>query len=70
MFLLLPLVLAGPALGLADVVVRLSRRGPLGVLAAAALLLAVLWVCRALVRAVRAWWASTGEPAPVAPPAD
>ena len=66
----MPLVLVGPALGLADAVVRLSRRGPLGVLAAAALLVAVFWGCRALVRAVRAWWASTGEPAPVAPTAD
>ena len=59
MFLLLPLVLAGPALGLADVVVRLSRRGPLGWVTAAVLVVAVVWGTRALVRALRAWWAST-----------
>ncbi len=58
-FLLLPLVLAGPALGLADVVVRLSRYGPLGWGAAAALLVALSWSSRALLSAVRTWWAST-----------
>lgn len=58
-FLLLPLVLAGPALGLADVVVRLSRYGPLGWVAAAGLLVAVFWSLRASLRALRTWWAST-----------
>ncbi|MDP9497262.1 MAG: hypothetical protein M3P46_06310 [Actinomycetota bacterium] len=59
MFLLLPLVLAGPALGLVDVVVRLSRYGPLGWVAAAAFLVAVVRSTRALLRSVRTWWAST-----------
>ena len=60
--LLAPLVLAGPLLLLAEAVVTLSRRGPLGWLLAAILVLAVLWSTRWLCRRTRAWWATTRAP--------
>jgi len=59
---LAPLVLIGPLLLLADVVWRLLQRGPLGWLAAAALLYAVWWATTRLLRAARRWWASTKAP--------
>ena len=60
--LLLPLVLAGPLLMLATAVVALWAHGPLGWLAAVLLVVACLWVSRALVRVSLRWWRGTKAP--------
>ena len=66
MLLLAPLVLAGPLLLLAEAVVVLSRYGPLGWLAALALVVAVVAASRWAVRTTLRWWATTAAPpAPV-----
>lgn len=67
MFLLAPLVLAGPLLLLASALVALTARGPLGWLAAGALLAALGVLGREVVRRTRAWWRSTKVPEQTAP---
>ncbi len=59
---LAPLVLIGPLLLLVDTVWRLLQRGPLGWVAAVALVWGVWEVSRRSVRAARRWWASTKAP--------
>ena len=63
----LPLVLVGPAVMLLDAVPRLAAHGPLGWLAAGALLAGLFLTGRALVRVARTWWASTKAPERVPP---
>lgn len=65
------LVLAGPLLMLATAVVSLCRQGPLGWVAAGALLAAVVAAVVVTVQVVLRWWASTKVPArPQVRPAD
>lgn len=63
MFLLaVPVLLVGPLLLLASAVAGLAEHGPLGWLAALALL-AALWVTTGwCLRRTRAWWRSTKAP--------
>ncbi len=56
------LVLMGPLLLLAAACVGLAAHGPLGWLAAAALLAAVGWVSWRSCRACLRWWAGTRAP--------
>jgi hypothetical protein len=66
--LVVPALLAGPLLLLAAAVVDLGGRGPLGWLAAAALLAAV-WVATSwCARRTAAWWRTTRAPDLVLPP--
>ena len=58
----LPLVLLGPVLLLLSAVLALAAHGPLGWLAAAALLAATAWTSRWLARLAWAWWVSTKAP--------
>ena len=60
--LFLPFVLLGPVLLLLTAVLALGRHGPLGWVAAAALLVTVAWASRRLARAAWAWWVSTKAP--------
>lgn len=60
--LLLPLVLLGPVMLLLSAVLALGRHGPLGWVAAAALVAAVVWAGRRLARLAWAWWVSTKAP--------
>lgn len=62
MFLLAPLVLAGPVLLLLSALVALWAHGPLGWLAAGALLATVVLVSRSLCRRSLRWWRSTKAP--------
>ena len=59
---MVPLVLIGPGLVLLEAVVGLAARGPLGWLAAAALLVAVWKASAWTVRRTLRWWASTKAP--------
>lgn len=68
-FLLAPLVLAGPVLLLLAALAALWAHGPLGWLAAVLLLVSVGVVLRVLVRWTRAWWRSTKAPVRRAPQA-
>lgn len=67
MTLFLPLLLIGPVMMLIVAMQSLASHGPLGWVAAALLLVAVVVGTRLLLRATRRWWASTK--APVRPPA-
>jgi hypothetical protein len=58
----LPLVLVGPLLMLATAVAALSAHGPLGWLAAVALVVAVLWATRVSCRLCLRWWRGTKAP--------
>lgn len=60
--LLLPFVLVGPVMMLVVAVLALAAHGPLGWLAAGALLLAVAWTCREVVRRTCSLWATTKAP--------
>ena len=62
MTVFLPLVLLAPVMILLSAMLSLASHGPLGWLAAAALLAAVSWACWWVGRAARAWWASTKAP--------
>ena len=53
------LVLAGPVLLVAAAVVGLVHRGPLGALAAVALVLGLLTLLRLTLLRARRWWAGT-----------
>ena len=65
------LVLAGPLLMLATAVVSLCRQGPLGWVAAGALLAAVVGVCLVTVKLLLRWWRTTKvAPRPQVRPAD
>ncbi len=59
---LVPLALLGPVLIVLVWVVALARHGPLGWLAAAALLVCVGWGSRWLVRRGWRWWLGTKAP--------
>lgn len=65
--LLAPLVLVGPLLLLAEAVLTLGRYGPPGWLAAAALVLAVLWASGWVWQRTRRWWATTRAPTRTGP---
>lgn len=68
-FLLAGFVLIAPALLLAAAVVGLAQRGPLGWIAAVALLFVTAWLSRWALRRGAAWWRSTKAPArPATPP--
>ena len=60
--LLAPLVLVGPALVLLETLLALAGHGPLGWLAGAALVTAVVGSLLWVVRRTRRWWASTKAP--------
>jgi len=60
--LFLPLVLLGPVMMLVVAVLSLAEHGPLGVVAAVALVVAVVAGTRLLLRAGRRWWAGTRAP--------
>ena len=60
--LLVPLVLLAPVMMLIVAVRSLASHGPLGLLAAAGLLVAVAATTRWTVRTARAWWATTLAP--------
>lgn len=65
MWLFALLVVVGPALLLATVVVELVSRGPLGIVEAVALLAAVALFCRQLSRWTWRWWRGTRAPVQV-----
>ncbi len=58
----LPLVLLGPVMMLIVAVLALASHGPVGWLAAVALVVFVVLASRWLVRVTCAWWASTKAP--------
>ena len=62
MTIFLPFVLLGPVLLLLSAVLALAAHGPLGWLAAAALVVAAAWASRWLARVTWAWWVSTKAP--------
>ena len=62
MTLFLPLLLLGPVMMLIVAVQSLAAHGPLGWVAAAALLVGVYAGTRWSLRAVARWWASTKAP--------
>jgi hypothetical protein len=62
------LALAGPLLLLAAASMSLASRGPLGWVAAAALLVAVGWCTVRLTRLLLRWWAGTKAPIRDVPP--
>lgn len=62
MTLFLPLLLIGPVMMLIVAMQSLASHGPLGWVAAAGLLVAVVTGTRRLLRMAAAWWASTKAP--------
>lgn len=62
MTVFLPFVLLGPVLLLLTAVLALARQGPVGWVAAVALVAAVGWAGRWLARVAWAWWVSTKAP--------
>ena len=62
MTLFLPLLLLAPVMMLIVAMQSLASHGPLGWVAAAAFLTAVVWTTRWVLRTASRWWASTKAP--------